>query len=115
MNADPLTYAPFLLLLLLGALVEIRYWIRNRARMTPKARLRRGLFLAAVAGALRSALAGLGAGGFLAGGAFRASVCPDRSPGIGPEGQSGRPADVHRAALGNGTERDARRSAGPAP
>ena len=48
MNADPLTYAPFLLLLLLGALVEIRYWIRNRARMTPKARLRRGLFLAAV-------------------------------------------------------------------
>ena len=47
MNADPLTYAPFLLLLLLGALVEIRYWIRNRARMTPKARLRRGLFLAA--------------------------------------------------------------------
>ena len=103
MNADPLTYAPFLLLLLLGALVEIRYWIRNRARMTPKARLRRG------------ALAGLGAGGFLAGGAFRGSVCPDRSPGIGPEGQSGRPADVHRAALGNGTERDARRSAGPVP
>ena len=48
MNADPLTYAPFLLPLLLGALVEIRYWIRNRARMTPKARLRRGLFLAAV-------------------------------------------------------------------
>ena len=48
MNADPLTYAPFLLLLLLGALVEIRYWIRNRSRMTPKARLRRGLFLAAV-------------------------------------------------------------------
>lgn len=48
MNADPLTYAPFLLLLLLGALVEIRYWIRNCARMTPKARLRRGLFLAAV-------------------------------------------------------------------
>lgn len=48
MNADPLTYAPFLLLLLLGALVEIRYWIRNRARMTPKARLRRGLFLAAL-------------------------------------------------------------------
>ena len=31
MNADPLTYAPFLLLLLLGVLVEIRYWIRNRA------------------------------------------------------------------------------------
>lgn len=60
MNADPLTYAPFLLLLLLGVLVEIRYWIRNRARMTPKARpvpCRR-------AGALRSALAGLGAGGF---------------------------------------------------
>ena len=48
MDADPLAYAPFLLLLLLGALVEIRYWIRNRARMTPKARLRRGLFLAAV-------------------------------------------------------------------
>lgn len=48
MNADPLTYAPFLLLLLLGVLVEIRYWIRNRARMTPKARLRRGLFLATV-------------------------------------------------------------------
>ena len=24
----------------------------------------------------------------MAGGAFRASVCPDRSPGIGPEGQS---------------------------
>ena len=48
MNAYSLTYAPFLLLLLLGALVEIRYWIRNRARMTPKARLRRGLFLAAV-------------------------------------------------------------------
>ena len=48
MNADPLTYAPFLLLFLLAAAVEIRYWIRNRARMTPKARFRRGLFLAAV-------------------------------------------------------------------
>lgn len=48
MNTDPLTYAPFLLLFLLAALVEIRYWIRNRARMTPKARLRRGLFLVAV-------------------------------------------------------------------
>lgn len=67
MNADPLIYAPFLLLLLLGALVEIRYWIRNRARMTPKARLRRGPVPCRRAGALRGALAGLGAGGFLAG------------------------------------------------
>lgn len=61
MDADPLAYAPFLLLLLLGALVEIRYWIRNRARMTPKARLRRGLFLAAVrCSAQRSGWAGSG-------------------------------------------------------
>ena len=96
MNADPLTYAPFLLLLLLGALVEIRYWIRNRARMTPKARLRRGLFLAAVP-VLCAAL-------WL--GWERAAFWLE---------EHSAPPYVHRAALGNGTERDARRSAGPAP